>query len=764
MRDNASILYVGTEEISLPDLAIALKGMGYSVNCMECHMDTAGYVPAEEKRISEELAKGIYGYVISHNFCETIARACHQRGIPYISWVFDTPQKELYTEAAFYPTNFVFVFDKCQLQRLKEIGLSHVYATSLGILPQMWEGSREQLPQTEIAFVGQLYGNPYLEKVLEQAPEYVKRDMAMTEENLYLRWEEGVPVTGYLSEESVAYLRKVKGEDVTQLYPYMAEQYYYEAALISRVLANRERLTALNMLARSHEVALYTYDRQLEGLSSAVKVIPGVGFGGQAGNIYRNSKINLNISLHCIESGANQRIFDIMAAGGFVLSNYQQELEELFVPGEEIVLFHNGEELLELVEYYLAHDEEREEIARRGQKKVRECYSYSVLLERVLECVDAEVEAFVAEQDVEDEGGSFVDEEMSFQELQQVVSVCLDEVIKQKEENARLKHQLDEMRELNLFYGNEIKKLWQHAEAIVSVLEKSIDNLPYELADEEHPTKGVFYPKFYPIEETLREIIENRKSLSRFGDGEFAIIANEERQKFQRCNPKLAERLQEVLNSQEPNVLVAIADHYGNLDRFNHQAKRDIRIYMTREVRLQHEALLDRNRTYHDTYISRPYALYADNHTDAPAKRFADWRQVWQDRDVIIIEGKESRLGVGNDLFDNVRSIRRIEGPATNSFDKYEEIKAAALQYGKADTLFLLAMGASATVLAYDLAKAGYQALDIGHIDMEYEWFLKGTGGRCSVPHKYNNEWPGGENVQQLEGGCYEGEIIADLS
>lgn len=766
MSDRAAILYVGTEEISLLDLAIALQEMGYAVTKLDCKMRTAGYVPAEELRICEALERTSFQYVISHNFCETIAKACEKKGIPYIAWVFDAPQKELFTSAAFYYNNHIFVFDKCQLHRLKEIGIPYVYHTPLGVLPKMWQGPYETEPTIEISFMGQLYGNPYLERVIQAAPYEVKQEINSMHEKLFLHWEKGTPTTGYLSEKTISYLRNVKGEDVTQLYPYMTEQYYYEAAMISRVIANRERLAVLNKLAEKHEVCLYSFDPHLEGISSKVNVFSGVGFGGQAGNIYCRSKINLNISLHCIESGANQRIFDIMAAGGFVLSNYQSELEELFIPGEEIVLFHNEEELTKLVEYYLAHDEEREHIARNGQRKVMQCYTYDVLLKRVLELVDESkaTDSIVSNPEIESEGEYLMGEEMNFQELQQIVSVCLDEIVRQKEENARLKYQLEEMRKLNLFYGEEIKQLWKRTDVIVSVLEQSIDNLPYELADAEHPVKGLFYPKFYPLEETLHEIIDNRKSLSRFGDGEFAIIANEERQKFQRCNPKLAERLQEVLNSKESNVLVAIADHYGNLDRFNHQAKRDIRTYMTSEVRLAHEKLLDLNRTYHDTYITRPYALYADNYTEAPAKRFAAWRQVWQDRDVIIVEGRESRLGVGNDLFANARSIRRIEGPATNSFDKYEEIKAAAMQYGDKDTLFLIAMGASATVLAYDLAVAGYQALDIGHIDMEYEWFLKGTGGRCPVPHKYNNEWPGGERVQQLESAGYEKEIIADLS
>ena len=57
--------------------------------------------------------------------------------------------------------------------------------------------------------------------------------------------------------------------------------------------------------------------------------------------------------------------------------------------------------------------------------------------------------------------------------------------------------------------------------------------------------------------------------------------------------------------------------------------------------------------------------------------------------------------------------------------------------------LFLLALGPSATAMAYDLTKFGYQAIDIGHIDLEYEWYLQGATTRTSVTNKANNEFVG---------------------
>lgn len=166
------------------------------------------------------------------------------------------------------------------------------------------------------------------------------------------------------------------------------------------------------------------------------------------------------------------------------------------------------------------------------------------------------------------------------------------------------------------------------------------------------------------------------------------------------------------------------------------------------------------NRKYHNAYISRPYVLYADVHTDGPRKRFEALKRIWDKRNVIFVEGSLTRLGVGNNLFDNASSIRRIEAPPVNSFDKYDDILAACLKHATSDTLFLIALGPSAGVLAYDLYKSGYQAIDIGHLDLEYEWYLKGLGTRCEIKHKYNNEFVNGEKVEDIQDELYLSQIL----
>ena len=81
-------------------------------------------------------------------------------------------------------------------------------------------------------------------------------------------------------------------------------------------------------------------------------------------------------------------------------------------------------------------------------------------------------------------------------------------------------------------------------------------------------------------------------------------------------------------------------------------------------------------------------------------------------------------MGVGNDLLSNALSVERVIAPSENAFLVYDVILSAVRKYGKGK-LILAALGPTATVLAYDLAREGYWILDIGHLDLEYEWFLK---------------------------------------
>ena len=137
--------------------------------------------------------------------------------------------------------------------------------------------------------------------------------------------------------------------------------------------------------------------------------------------------------------------------------------------------------------------------------------------------------------------------------------------------------------------------------------------------------------------------------------------------------------------------------------------------------------------------------------------------KIWAGRDVVICEGEGTRFGMFNDLLDGAKSISRILCPARNAFDKYDEILSAFNDIGT-DKLILAALGPTATVLAYDLCRKGYQAIDIGALDLDYEWFLrKEVVLGAPVKFKYVDSGSEGRKIQPLEDPEYKRQIIKRL-
>ncbi len=92
--------------------------------------------------------------------------------------------------------------------------------------------------------------------------------------------------------------------------------------------------------------------------------------------VFHHSKINLNITAKAIRTALPLRVFDVLACGGFLLTNYQSELADCFTIGSDLDCYTGEEELLDKTEYYLTHDAERREIAHNGLETVIKYHNY----------------------------------------------------------------------------------------------------------------------------------------------------------------------------------------------------------------------------------------------------------------------------------------------------------------------------------------------------------------------------------------------------
>ncbi len=266
-------------------------------------------------------------------------------------------------------------------------------------------------------------------------------------------------------------------------------------------------------------------------------------------------------------------------------------------------------------------------------------------------------------------------------------------------------------------------------------------------------------PKVKDRHETLEILLNSNKSISRYGDGEFNLIYGNDLA-FQNYTEELSKRLKEILKDTDENIMVGIPNKFGTLEKETAGSADFWRSFLVYNRAFVYSTL-DLNKQYYDTDVTRPYM--GNKNKSECGEIFEKFKKLFADKNLIIVEGKFSRLGYNNDLFSGAKSIKRILCPAKNAFSKYNEILEECKQHSK-DNLFIIALGPTATVLAYDLAKSGYRALDLGHIDIEYEWFLQGATKKVPIKNKYVNETKTGKISTDLNDETFEKEILKDLT
>lgn len=276
-------------------------------------------------------------------------------------------------------------------------------------------------------------------------------------------------------------------------------------------------------------------------------------------------------------------------------------------------------------------------------------------------------------------------------------------------------------------------------------------NLLYELADP-RTLQSVKLPKVLNLYDSLYALVDSDKSLARFGDGEFKIMLGESIN-FQKYDPILSKRLCQILGNNLDNIFIGVPDVFGYCDGN----------YFRRVMVSCRDALykyMNFEKPYCDAFLTRQSKFPSEKMGN---DYYGNLKKLWENKDIVIVEGEGSRLGIGNDLFSNTSSIKRILCPIKDAFSKYDEILSICKKQSE-DKVFIIALGPTATVLAYDLAKLGYRALDVGHVDTMYEWFLRRATKSIPIEGKIVfNEERNKNNIKPCKDKRYYEQIIATI-
>ena len=348
-----------------------------------------------EKEFDDGIDGRAFDCVFTFNYSPVVSNNCNKRSVPYISIVYDSPQILLYSYTIINPCNYVFIFDKIQYMELSNEGIKTVYYAQLAVnterLKRMFKNedmAKSQFYAGDISFIGSMYNEKHnLYERLNGINDYTKgylEAIMKVQRSIYGYFFLEDMLRGDVLNEMLRVCPVEPNKDGAETVEYVYANYF-----LARKMATDERMDILSRLGRElgkqNKVNLYTPDSSVKFIN--VNNRGTVDYYNEMPYVFRNSKINLNITLRSIKSGIPLRCMDICGAGGFLLSNYQEDLYDVFVPGEDMVIYDSIDDLIAKCKYYLSHDAERRQIAQNGFGKIEERHTYDVRFEEIFNIV-----------------------------------------------------------------------------------------------------------------------------------------------------------------------------------------------------------------------------------------------------------------------------------------------------------------------------------------------------------------------------------------
>ncbi len=335
------------------------------------------------------LAEKDYDFVFSVNYFPVISDLCQENGVRYVAWTCDNPLIAMFHRSVFNDCNIIFTFDMTNLSRFKSLGVKHIYYLPLCSDVRRIDGTLScardlYLYRNDISFVGSLYEKSTYDRIFPRLPEYLRGylEAVIRAQKLIIG---GNIIEDMLDEDLMLMLRdhfrlEKSGDSFSSL------ALIFSTTVLGFKVANEMRTDAMLTLGRDFQTALYTNSRVVE--------LPGVDYRGEADyflqmpKVFNSSAINLNITIPNIISGIPLRAMDIMASGGFLLTDPRAELSVFFRAGEDYDTFESMEELKEKCAFYLAHEDERRAIAQSAHEKMAAAHDYRIRVSQMLSLIE----------------------------------------------------------------------------------------------------------------------------------------------------------------------------------------------------------------------------------------------------------------------------------------------------------------------------------------------------------------------------------------
>ncbi len=347
-----------------------------------------------ENRFLKDLRKYDPDFVLSFNFLPVISKVCNIDGVTYVSWVYDNPELYLYSYQLINPCNIVLLFDSSQYLEFRRGGIKTVeylpLAASVRRLDALkTDDNMRKKFKCDISFVGSLYTErrQYYDEIASRLDDYTRGYLEGLMRS-QLQVDNINFIEECLTDETVNCISRVSGFH-TPSDSAETPRHLYANYVINRQITVTERRELLTMIGKKFPLRLYTYTTNSEFCPEGIMNMGPADYFHEMPYIFKLSRINLNITLRSIKTGIPLRVYDILGAGGFLLSNYQADLAAHFSPDEDYVFYESRSDLLRKIEYYLKHEDERIEIAKNAHDKVAAAHTFDVRIKEIIDIANS---------------------------------------------------------------------------------------------------------------------------------------------------------------------------------------------------------------------------------------------------------------------------------------------------------------------------------------------------------------------------------------
>lgn len=379
-----NILFYRYNSICERDIIKAFKELGHQVTTIDTEIFRKDVTPRETLTlVHNELSRRPYDFVFSINFYPIISEVCNIYHIRYVCWIVDSPVLELFSKSISNPWNRIFLFDSALLADFGKYNPEYIFYLPLACDVEDKQHCIHNATASEltkfshkISFIGSLYHekNPYV--YLKHDSDYMKGYL-----DSLMNIQQKIYGTYLIDEMITPDIVQYFNRNMEKKYIFPEKSYADYKALISQYYIGTnitvlERTHLLKKLSSLYDVDLYTFSN-IKGLPS-IHAHEGANTITEMPIIFHQSQINLNLTSRPIRNGVSLRVWDVLGCGGFLLTNYQNDLLQHLTPGEHLDIYTSEDDLLDKTAYYLAHPNITKDIAYNGYEYIKKHHTYSI--------------------------------------------------------------------------------------------------------------------------------------------------------------------------------------------------------------------------------------------------------------------------------------------------------------------------------------------------------------------------------------------------